>query len=129
MESLTNLVVPSNAVILLGLIGIVLSLRPQWRRVATLLLWSAAVLLVILASGKTATALSSPLEYAFAKAPAPQDHPDAKEIVMLGAYGADDPNMPLSSKLNPSAMFRVVETVHLWRACLDCTVIVTGLDP
>src|SRR5262245_46300559 len=129
MEALSNFVVPSNVVILLGFIGILLSLRPQWRRLATLFLWSAPVLLLILSSGKTATALSSPLEYAYAKAPPPQEHPDAKDIVVLAAYAADDPNMPLSAKPNSSAMFRIVEAVHLWRACGHCNVIVTGVDP
>lgn len=127
MEALANLVLPSNLILLIGFIGIVLSLLPRWRRGGPYFLTGAVILLLILSSGKAATALSSPLEYAYPKAPAPDVQSPAKAIVILAAYAADDPNMPLSSRPNSSAMFRIVEAVHLWRACQQCTVIVTGI--
>lgn len=126
MEALKVFLVPSNLVLLIGLIGIVLLLVPRWRRIAPYVLTSAIILLLVLSSGKTATALSSPLEYAFPNAPTPRADSPAKAIVVLSAYAADDPNMPLSSRPSSSALFRIVETVHLWRACPHCTVIVTG---
>jgi uncharacterized SAM-binding protein YcdF (DUF218 family) len=129
MEVLTNLVVPSNLVLLIGFIGIVLSLLPRWRRVGPYFLTGALILLLILSSGKTAAALSSPLEYAYLKASTPDANSPAKAIVILSAYATDDPNMPLSTRPNSSAMFRIVEAVHLWRACHQCTVIVTGMNP
>lgn len=129
MEALTIFVVPSNLVLLIGVIGVVLSLLPRWRRVGPYFLIGAVILLLILSSGKTATALSSPLEYAYLKAPTPDAHSPAKAIVILSAYATDDPNMPLSTRPNSSAMFRIVEAVHLWRACQQCTVIVTGMNP
>ncbi len=129
MEILATLVLPSNLVLLIGFIGIGLSLLPRWRRGGPYLLTGALILLLVLSSGKTATALSSPLEYAYPKAPAPDVQSPAKAIVILAAYAADDPNMPLSSRPNGSAMFRIVEAVHLWRACQQCTVMVTGIAP
>jgi uncharacterized SAM-binding protein YcdF (DUF218 family) len=129
MEVLTNVVVPSNLVLLIGFIGIVLSLLPRWRRVGPYFLTGALILLLILSSGKTATALSSPLEYAYVKARMPESHSPAKTIVVLAAYATNDPNMPLSTRPNNSAMFRIVEAVHLWRACQQCTVMVTGTNP
>jgi uncharacterized SAM-binding protein YcdF (DUF218 family) len=128
MEALTNFVVPSNFVLLIGFAGIVLSLA-RWRRIGLYFLSSALVLLLVLSSGKTATALSSPLEYAYPKAPAPQSNSPARAIVVLAAYATDDASMPLSTRPNSSAMFRIVEAVHLWRACQQCTVIVTGVNP
>ena len=129
MEALTNFVVPSNLVLLIGFTGIVLSLRSRWRRVGPYFLTGALILLLILSSGKTATALSSPLEYAYPKAPAFDAQSPARTIVVLAAYATDDPNMPLSTRPNDSAMFRIVEAVHLWRACQQCAVIVTGINP
>lgn len=128
MELLTN-IVPSNFGLLLGFIGIVLYAMPRSRRRAPLFLVAAPLWLLIFSSGKTATALLSPLEYAYAKAPTVQADSPAKAIVVLSAYAADDPNMPLSARPNSSAMFRIVEAVHLWRACQQCTVIVTGVNP
>lgn len=129
MELLTNIVVPSNIVLLLGFTGVVLLALPRWRRFAPLFLSAAPLLLLILSSGKTATALTSPLEYAYPKAPTHRADSPATAIVVLAAYAADDPNMPLSARPNSSAMFRLVEAVHLWRACQQCTVIVTGVNP
>jgi uncharacterized SAM-binding protein YcdF (DUF218 family) len=129
MQLLTSAVLPSNITLALGLLGLILFFRPRWRRAASLLLGLAPVVLLIFSSGKTATALSSPLEYAYVKATPPQPGSVSRDIVVLAAYAADDPNMPLSSRPNSSAMFRIVEAVHLWRACQQCTVIVTGMDP
>jgi uncharacterized SAM-binding protein YcdF (DUF218 family) len=129
MEALGFLVIPSNLVLLIGLLGVVLLFLPRRRRIATSLLTSAIVLLLVLSSGKTATLLSSPLEYAYPKAPAPRPDSPAKAIVVLTAYATDDPDMPLSGRPSSSALFRIVEAVHLWRACQQCLVIVTGMNP
>ena len=128
MEALAAVVLPSNLVLVIGFLGTGLWLLPRGRRVAPYVLSGALLLLLIVSSGKTAAALFAPLEYAYSKASAPAaDSPTA--IVVLAAYAADDPNMPLSTRPNSSAMFRIVEAVHLWRACQRCTVIVTGLHP
>jgi len=85
------------------------------------------MLLLIFSSGKTATLLLSPLEYAYPRVP---DQPTpARAIVVLAAYAADDPNMPLSARPNSSGLFRVVEGALLWRRCPDCAVVVTGRSP
>lgn len=73
--------------------------------------------------------MSSPLEYAYSKAPAPGANSPARAIVVLAAYATDDPNMPLSTRPNNSAIYRIVEAVHLWHACPQCTVFVTGMNP
>jgi uncharacterized SAM-binding protein YcdF (DUF218 family) len=129
MHALTNVVAPSNLALVLGFVGLVLLVRPQSRRIAPYFLTGAVTLLLILSSGKTATALSSPLEYAYLKAPTPDASSPATAIVILTSYATDDPNMPLSTRPNSSAMFRIVEAVHLWNACRQCRVFVTGSDP
>jgi uncharacterized SAM-binding protein YcdF (DUF218 family) len=129
MQALTNLTVPSNVVLLLGVAGIILQARARWRRLAPFLLCAVPVLLLILSSEKVATLLLSPLEYAYPKAPAFDPAAQPAVIVVLAAYAADDANMPLSARPNPPALFRIVEAVHLWRACQRCTVIVSGTNP
>jgi uncharacterized SAM-binding protein YcdF (DUF218 family) len=129
MAALTDFILPSNLVLLTAFIGIVLLLLPRWRRVAPYVLTGAFTLLLILSSGKTATALSSPLEYAYSKVSPPDANSPARTIVVLAGYAADDPNMPLSTRPSDSAMYRIVEAVHLWHACQQCTVLVTGMNP
>jgi uncharacterized SAM-binding protein YcdF (DUF218 family) len=126
IDILKALVLPSNICFLLIVAGVLLSLLARTRKAALLCLTSAGVLLMVFASGKTATLLMSPLEYAY---PRVADHGAARAIVVLSAYAADDPLMPLSSRPNPSGLYRVVEAFHLWQQCRDCRVLMTGSSP
>jgi uncharacterized SAM-binding protein YcdF (DUF218 family) len=127
IDILKALVIPSNLCFLMAAIGLALCVAARTRKVALVVLASAGLLLVVFSSGKTATLLLSPLEYAYPQAPAQDTH--ARAIVILAAYAADDSDMPLSSRTNGAGLYRVVEGVHLWRRCQDCTVIVTGFSP
>jgi uncharacterized SAM-binding protein YcdF (DUF218 family) len=127
IEYLKELVVPSNFCLLLAVIGIGLWMWPSTRRRGPFVVAAAAALLLIFSSGKTATWLLSPLEYAHPRVV--DQSAQAQAIVVLSGYAADDLDMPLSSRANSSALYRIVEAVHLWRQCQSCTVIVTGFDP
>jgi uncharacterized SAM-binding protein YcdF (DUF218 family) len=127
VKLLSVLVVPSQVGFLLAAAGILLLLPRRTRRAGVLMLVFSIVVLAAFSSGKTATAVMSPLEYAFPRVP--DDPPPAEAIVILAAYAADDPNMSLSDRPNPSALYRIVEGVLLWRKCQDCRVIVTGWSP
>ena len=127
VQFLGSLVLPSQVGFLLAAAGLVLLIPRRTRRAAALMLVSAVVVLAVGSSGKTATWLMSPLEYAFPRVP--DEPPPAHAIVILAAYAADDPNMSLSDRPNPSALYRIVEGVLLWRKCQDCRVIVTGASP
>ena len=127
MDILKALVLPSNVCFLLTVVGLLLCLRARTRKAALLSLASAGVLLIVFASGKTATLLISPLEYAYPRVT--DQTVAARAIVVLSAYAADDPLMPLSSRPNASGLYRVVEAAHLWQRCQECAVIVTGRAP
>lgn len=126
METLKELLVPSNACLLLAAIGALVCLSPAHRRLGRRLLAVAAVALLALSSGWTATALLAPLEYATTPASLRNDDPPVRAIVVLGAYGAEESEWPLSSRANGSAMSRCVETLHLIPRCAACDIHVTG---
>ena len=84
MEELANAVDPSNVVLLIGFIGIVLFAVRRLRPVAPLVLSLAPILLLTLSSGKTATALSSPPEYAYCEVDPPRADSPVRTIVVLG---------------------------------------------
>lgn len=48
---------------------------------------------------------------------------------MLTAYAIDDPEMPLSARLNAPSAIRVLEAANLWALRPDCTVVVSGSSP
>jgi len=127
VQILGSLVLPSQLGFLLAAAGILFLFPLRTRRTGMLMLVSAIAVLAVFSSGKTATGVMSPLEYAFPRIP--DDPPPAQAIVILAAYAADDPNMSLSDRPNPSALYRIVEGVLLWRKCQDCRVIVTGSSP
>jgi len=124
---LKALVLPSTICFVLIAVGLLLCTRSRTRRSALATLATAGVLLVVFASGKTATFLMSPLEYAYPRVS--NQTTEARAIVVLTAYATDDPLIPLSSRTNASGLYRVVEGAHLWQRCRECSVIVTGRAP
>ncbi len=126
IDSLQDVLVPSGFATLLFLAGLATVLFRRTRRIAHLLLTASATVFLLFSNGLVATLLLSPLEYAYPALSEPSAHPDAMAIVVLTAYAADDPLMPLSGKMNGSAAFRVLEAANLRSARPDCRVIVSG---
>ena len=118
------LVIPSGFCFLILAVGLLLCLSARTRKAGVIVLAFGTIALMVFSSGKTATLLTSPLEYEYPRVP---DQPaPVKTIVVLAAYAAADPNMSLSDRPNYAALYRINEGVLLWRRCQDCTVIVTG---
>ena len=129
METFKELLVPSNFCLVLAAAGVAACLVPATRRLSRVLIAGAGVLLLVLSSGWTASALLAPLEHAYGPASVRPGDPQPRAIVVLAAYGAEDRDMPLSSWPNGSAMFRIVEAVHLRRRCAECKLYLTGSSP
>jgi uncharacterized SAM-binding protein YcdF (DUF218 family) len=129
LEILKGVVLPSNICLLLAVIGIAMYMFRLTRRSSRWILAGAGVLLIAFSSGWTATALLAPLEYSSSFAGARSDDPPASAIVVLAAYAADDPEMPLSSRPNGAALFRIVEAMLLRKQCAGCLLYVTGSSP
>jgi uncharacterized SAM-binding protein YcdF (DUF218 family) len=121
-----SLLLPSGVVTLLCLAGIAALLVRRTRRIAYLPLAVAAAAMLLFSNGGIATLLTSPLEYAYPAMQDPQQHPEARAIVVLTAYVTDDKDMPLSTKMNSSSAFRVLEAANLFARRPECQVIVTG---
>jgi len=126
MRFLAQLALPSNLALFLFGAGILAALWPRARRWSPLLLGACGAVVFGFSSGKVAAALMSPLEYAYPAIHDARGHPEVRSIVVLTAWAADDPNMPLSSRLNASGAFRVLMALKLHRDCPDCRVIVSG---
>jgi len=123
-----SLLMPSNFIIFCVLLGLILLCFKQLRRPAIGLLAGAGILLTLFSTGTVACLLLSPLEYEFPFVKNPEDYPEVRHIVVLTGYAADDPLIPLSSRVNSSSAYRLLETQRLYRACTKCDIFITGYD-
>jgi uncharacterized SAM-binding protein YcdF (DUF218 family) len=57
---------------------------------------------------------------------APEQHADARNIVVLTAWGSDDPDVPLLGRLNASSLYRTMMALELYQKRPDCRLIVSG---
>jgi uncharacterized SAM-binding protein YcdF (DUF218 family) len=126
MDLLSNLVLPSVMTYLLFGLGVLAGAFKSTRANSWWLLVTSGGSAILFSSGMVAAALMSPLEYSNPLLEAPDQHPDAKHIVVLTAWASDDQNLPLSARLNASSLYRVVYAFELHRARPDCDVVVSG---
>lgn len=126
LDLLKILLMPSSlGALLFGLGAIALAL-PATRRAARPLLLASGTVLFVFSTGPVATLLLAPLEYEYPAMTEPERHAGVRTIVVLTAYASDDADMPLSSRMNSSSAFRVLEAASLAHRRPDCRVIVSG---
>lgn len=126
MRLLASLLSPTGLGIFLLVCGL---LAAFWRRrpgVSWTLLAASGIVVTVFSSGMVAAALMSPLEYAYPTVLDGRAHPQARHIVVLTGWAADDPLMPLTGRLSPSSAYRVLMALELHRDRPDCDVIVSG---
>jgi len=120
---------PSGFATLLFVAAGIALLVPRTRSWAFTLFAASATVVFVFSSSLAAALLLGPLEKSFPALRNPRDFPDAHVIVVLTAYGTDDPELPLSAQMNAPSAFRVLETANLWSLRPDCTIVVSGSSP
>jgi uncharacterized SAM-binding protein YcdF (DUF218 family) len=126
LNVLAYFVLPSGFAATLLALGLLTMGWPRTRRASRVLLAAGALTTLMFSSGVVATALMSPLEYAYPRLQNPADYPRARHIVVLTGWAADDPAMPLTGRLNFASAYRVLLALELHRDRPDCEVIVSG---
>lgn len=126
IDLLRLVIAPSGLGATLFLLGLLTLIVPATRRFARPLLLGSGAVLFAFSFGPVANLLLSPLEYAYPAMTEPERHPSVRTIVLLTAYASDDPDMPLSSRMNASSAFRVLEAASLAQRRPDCRIIVSG---
>jgi uncharacterized SAM-binding protein YcdF (DUF218 family) len=124
MSFLLMLALPSGLALGLALLGLLMALLRR-RLFSWCLLAASAVTLGVFSTGVVATALMSPLEYAYPVVKS-REHPEARHIVVLTGWASDDPELPLTGRMNPSSAFRVLLALELYHERPDCDVVVSG---
>ena len=127
MRFLAGLALPSNLALLLFILALLAALMRRSRRWSPWLLGASGAVVFGFSSGMVAAALMSPLEYSYPTIHDGRSHPEARNTcVVLTAWAGDDPNWPLTAKLNASGAYRVLMALELHHDRPDCRVIVSG---
>lgn len=129
IDLLKTLILPSGFAELLFVVALVLLLLRRSTPIATALLILSASVFTLFSSGTLATLLLSPLEYRYPYLQNPAQYPQVTKIVVLTGYAAKDHLMPLSSYVNGSSAYRLLEAKHLYQACSQCEIVVSGFEP
>ncbi len=122
---LMSFIMPSSLALILILLASIFLLT-RWRQFSSPLFISAGLLLLVFSSGMVAALLLSPLEYEYPRIMDVKSYPEVKKIVVLTGYGANDLLMPLSSRLNSSSTYRLLEANNLYQQCAGCEIIISG---
>lgn len=127
MGLLKFFILPSNLIVVFIVLGLFFLLRHR-KRIAALAFFIAATFYIVFSSGPVAALLLSHLEYRYPALLEEELDPEVRHIVLLAAYTADSPLMPLSGKFNSHAIFRIVEALNIYRRCQACTIWISGKD-
>jgi uncharacterized SAM-binding protein YcdF (DUF218 family) len=113
--------------------GLLLLRSTRWPKAGRRLLFTGALLLLVLSNKQVGLALIRPLETRYpaipeiaAGAPVPARLAGCRAIVILGGGHADQAGISALSQLSSSALSRLTEGVRLARLCPDATLIVSG---
>jgi len=123
---LSHLVEPSGFATMLFLLGVACTITRRTRRYSLALAAASGLVLLVFSNGLVAMLLMSSLEDDYPALHDPTRHPEVRSIVVLTGWAADDDFFPLSSRMNSSSAFRVLEAANLYAARPDCRVLVSG---
>jgi len=126
-EIIKYIVLPSNLFTLL-LLSLIFLLAFRLRKAATVITVVALLLYFVLASGPVSQYLLASLEYRYPPFPEQATEMDIHTIVVLTGDAESLPKVPLSSYLNSSSAFRVIETLRIYRMYPEAKIIVSGVD-
>lgn len=121
-----SLILPSNLIILFFLTGIILFLIRKVKKYGSYLLIIATIIYIFFATGPISFWLLGNLEYQYPYLKDTALIKDVNYIVVLSAYADNDLNLPISSRVNASAAFRLMEAQKLHREIPGTKIIITG---
>jgi len=119
-------ILPSNLIFILLFTGLVSLLYRRTRRYTTLLFGAGALCFIIFANGPISYWLISNLESQYPALNSIDGIEKIDKIVVLPGHADPDPYFPISSKVNSSTAFRLIEAMRIWRLFPDSTILISG---
>ena len=127
-DLIKQLLLPSSLITLLILVGLACLILKNTRRLATGLFCTSVLLFLIFANGPVSFFL---IRYLENQSPVFSiDHHSTlfRDIVILTGHALPDTQLPVSSSVNSSSAFRILEALRLHQAFPDAIIIISGYD-
>ena len=121
---MSYIVSPSGFISLLFAAGLAAILFRRVRALGCASMAAGGLLFILLSIGPVSYALLKPLEFKY-EAFEPRDT-DAGFIVVMAGYALDEKYYPVSSRVNSSSVFRLVEALNLWRLDESRMIVISG---
>jgi uncharacterized SAM-binding protein YcdF (DUF218 family) len=127
MEAIVKyFLLPSGMILTLVILGFILLFIRKAKRIGFYLLLSAGVLYVFFGTGPVSFWLLGNLEYQYPFVMTLEASDNAKPIVVLAGHAEKDASIPISSNVNSSTAFRLIEAVRLLQKNPESEIIVSG---
>jgi uncharacterized SAM-binding protein YcdF (DUF218 family) len=120
------LTTPSSFIALLLIIGIAALFFRRLRKLAMILLIIAGIIYIALASGPVSYWLIGRLEHRYPALTNIDTVKNVKKIVVLAGHADADPYFPISSAVNSSSAFRLMEAARLHNLISGSKILITG---
>jgi len=119
-------IIPSNLIFILLFAGLISTLYHRTRRYAIFLFGAGSIIFIVFANGPFSYWLIGNLESRYPALNSFEGIKKFDKIVILPGYATVDPYFPISSKVNSSTAFRLVEALKIWRSFPDSTILISG---
>ena len=123
---LTPFFLPVSVCIEILLLGIILLLFTRWQKTGKFIVTIGLIVLTGVSYGPISKALMRPLEYKYPPLLNSGHLTEVKWVVVLGGGHISDPQIPVTSQVSSSALFRLVEGIRLYRESPGRKLLLTG---
>jgi uncharacterized SAM-binding protein YcdF (DUF218 family) len=119
-------IIPSNLIFILLFAGLISILYRRIRRYSIFLFGAGTIIFIVFANGPVSYWLIGNLESRYPAMISFEGIQKYDKIVILPGYSTSDSYFPLSSKVNSSTAFRLVEALRIWRSFPDAKILISG---
>jgi len=125
-DILKNIVTPSNLIISLSVVGIIMLLFKRSRRSARLIIGICITSYLILGNGIISLWLLGTLEHRYKPIASTAGLQDVKMIVILAGYAERHAGLPLSSEVNFASAYRLIEGLRIAQMMPNTEILLSG---
>ena len=125
-EIVKYLALPSNLIIICFMLGLLLVLVRKAKRLGFFLLTVAVLFYIIFGTGPVSYWLLGNLEYRYPPLRSFDRLDRVDAIVVLAGHGESDLNRPISSEVNSSSAFRIIETIRIFKHFPNAEILISG---
>ncbi len=123
---MANLLYPVPLSLELLLLGLIFLIFTRFQRLGKGLVAAGVLLLAVLSFAPVPHMMAHRLESRYLPIQSVQAVKDTRWVAVLGGANVADPRLPANSRLDPSALSRLVEGIRLYRGLTDGRLILSG---